>query len=145
MASKSSILRLLPLVEPKLSRAIAVRLKKTIDVVDADGKAILADVLGALYPVGDRDSALTAFRQFRAEVKRAASEASVQLSIETDGQTRTAPSDRVVWFEARDRVDEAEKRRTRQSAAANIRDLRKGITLGPDLTIRDLIHEGRRF
>jgi hypothetical protein len=28
---------------------------------------------------------------------------------------------------------------------AGIRELRKGVTLGPDLTIRDLISEGRRF
>jgi hypothetical protein len=42
-------------------------------------------------------------------------------------------------------VDEVEKRRKREEAAANIRELRKGITLGPDLTIRDLINEGRRF
>jgi hypothetical protein len=42
-------------------------------------------------------------------------------------------------------IDEIEKRRKRQEAAANIRELRKGVTLGPDLTIRDLINEGRRF
>jgi len=41
--------------------------------------------------------------------------------------------------------DEAEKRSRRESAAARIRELRKGVTLGPDLTIRDLINEGRRF
>jgi hypothetical protein len=42
-------------------------------------------------------------------------------------------------------TDETEKRRKREEAAARIRELRKGITLGADLTIRDLIHEGRRF
>ena len=42
-------------------------------------------------------------------------------------------------------IDEAEKRRKREEAAASIRELRKGVTLGPDLTIRDLIDEGRRF
>jgi hypothetical protein len=42
-------------------------------------------------------------------------------------------------------IDEAEKRRKREEAAAGIRELRKGITLGPDLTIRDLINQGRRF
>jgi hypothetical protein len=41
--------------------------------------------------------------------------------------------------------DAAEKRRKREEAAASIRELRKGVTLGPDLTIRDLINEGRRF
>jgi hypothetical protein len=42
-------------------------------------------------------------------------------------------------------IDEAERRRKREAAAAGIRELRKGVTLGPDLTIRDLINEGRRF
>ena len=39
--------------------------------------------------------------------------------------------------------DEAGKRRKREEAASNIRELRKGVTLGPDLTIRGLINEGR--
>jgi hypothetical protein len=42
-------------------------------------------------------------------------------------------------------TEEAEKRRKREAAAANIRELRQGVTLGPDLTIRDLIAEGRRY
>jgi hypothetical protein len=42
-------------------------------------------------------------------------------------------------------IDDAEKRRKREEAVANIRELRKAVTLGPDLTIRDLINEGRRF
>src|SRR5439155_25883192 len=45
-------------------------------------------------------------RQFRREVSLAAEAAGVRLSIETDGQTRSAPSDRVVWFEGEDRVTE---------------------------------------
>ncbi len=42
-------------------------------------------------------------------------------------------------------VDDAEKRRVRAQAAASIRELRKGNVLGPDMTIRDLVEEGRRF
>jgi hypothetical protein len=42
-------------------------------------------------------------------------------------------------------VDDAEKLRKRREAAASIRELRKGNVLGPDLTIRDLVEEGRRF
>jgi hypothetical protein len=42
-------------------------------------------------------------------------------------------------------TDEAEKRRKLQEAAASIRALRKGNILGPGLSIRDLIEEGRRF
>ena len=41
--------------------------------------------------------------------------------------------------------DDDEKRRKREQAAASIREIRKSLTLGPDLTIRDLINEGRRF
>lgn len=42
-------------------------------------------------------------------------------------------------------VDDAEKRHMREQAAASIRELRKGNILGPDLTVRDLVEEGRRF
>ncbi len=42
-------------------------------------------------------------------------------------------------------LNEAEQRKKREEAAASIRNLRKGNILGPDLTIRDLIEEGRRF
>ena len=41
--------------------------------------------------------------------------------------------------------DEIERRRSREEAGRSIRELRKGNILGPDLSIRDLIDEGRRF
>ena len=41
--------------------------------------------------------------------------------------------------------DEDTKREARIAAGRSIRELSKGIILGPDLTIRDLIEEGRRF
>lgn len=41
--------------------------------------------------------------------------------------------------------DNDERRRGREQAAADIEALRKGNILGPDLTVRDLIEEGRRF
>jgi hypothetical protein len=37
------------------------------------------------------------------------------------------------------------KRAEREAAGRSIRTLRKANILGPDLTIRDLIEEGRRF
>ena len=58
------------------------------------GRAVLADVLAALYPGQGRDAALTSFRQFRREVSLAAEKAGVRMSIETDGQTRRAPGER---------------------------------------------------
>jgi hypothetical protein len=41
--------------------------------------------------------------------------------------------------------DEDASSQGRQAAGRSIRELRKGNILGPDLTIRDLIEEGRRF
>lgn len=35
--------------------------------------------------------------------------------------------------------------RAREEAGRSIRELRKGNVLGPDLSVRDLIEEGRRF
>jgi hypothetical protein len=42
-------------------------------------------------------------------------------------------------------LDDEAKRRARVEAGQSIRELRKGNILGPDLTVRDLIEEGRRF
>jgi hypothetical protein len=42
-------------------------------------------------------------------------------------------------------ADETVKREARERAGRSIRELRKGNMLGPDLTIRDLLEEGRRF
>jgi hypothetical protein len=41
--------------------------------------------------------------------------------------------------------DEEAKRQTREEAGRSIRELRRGNALGPDLTVSDLIEEGRRF
>src|SRR5258708_3558976 len=110
MASRAAVLRLVPLLRPNLSRANALRLDQTIKAINDDGQAVLADILSALYPRQKRDAALTSFRQFRREVALAAEEADIRLSLETDRQTRSAPDDRVVWFEAEDRVTEEVKR-----------------------------------
>ena len=40
---------------------------------------------------------------------------------------------------------DAAKRRAREEAGRSIRELRQGCILGPDLTVRDMIEEGRRF
>src|SRR5262245_36589174 len=104
MTSKAAVLRLVAQVRVELSRAHAVRLDKCLAVTAEVGKAVLGDVLREVYPWMGREEALTGFRQFRAAVKEASGEAGVRLSIETDGQTRSAPKDLVVWFEAEDRV-----------------------------------------
>src|ERR1035438_1009286 len=109
MASKSAILRVASLLRAELSRANALRWDQTIQLIDDGGRASLASVLQALYPGQKRGQALTAFRQFRREIGMAAKEAGVRLSLETDGQTQSAPEDRVIWFEAEDRVAEEVK------------------------------------
>ena len=110
MASKSAILRLIPFLKDRLSAANSLRLNQTVEMINDDGQAILEDVLHKLYPSLKQAAALTAFRQFRGEIKRAASEAGIQLSIKTDGQTRTPPSNRTVSFESENRIVEEVKR-----------------------------------
>ena len=44
-----------------------------------------------------------------------------------------------------DDSNEAARRKLREDAGSRIRDRRTANVLGPDLTIRDLIEEGRRF
>lgn len=41
--------------------------------------------------------------------------------------------------------EEAARRRAREEAGRNIRELRGGNILGPELTIRDLVKQGRCF
>jgi len=41
-------------------------------------------------------------------------------------------------------VDAAREQRVRE-AFGRLRELRRGVTLGPDVTVRDLIDEGRRM
>src|SRR5437016_13473939 len=98
MSSKAAVLRVVPLLRAKLSQANALRLDQTLKLINEEGKAVLAEVLNALYPRLSRDRALTSFRQFRQEVGRAADAAGVRLSLETDGQTRSRPEDRVARF-----------------------------------------------
>src|SRR2546423_10362465 len=110
MASKAAVLRLIPQIRANLSSANAVRLEKILEVIDADGKAVLAEVLSSLYPRQSRHAALTAFRQFRQAVSLAAEEAGVELSLETDRQPRGPPKKRGGWLEAGDRVSGEVKR-----------------------------------
>lgn len=90
MASKSAILCLVPVVRLELSRANALRLDQTLNLIDDAGAAVLADVLRTLYAGQKQDTALTMFRQFRRELKSAAEQGGVKLLLETDGQTRGA-------------------------------------------------------
>src|SRR5713226_9692894 len=109
MASKSAILRLASILEDKLSGTNAHRLHQVLTLMNEDGNANLEMVLKTLFPRLPNDAAQTAFRQFRAEVKRASREAGVQLTIESDGQTRSLPCNRIVSFESENRIVEEVK------------------------------------
>jgi WD40 repeat protein/DNA polymerase III delta prime subunit len=117
MSSKAAVLRVVPLLRLKLSQANALRLDETLKLINDEGKAVLASVLNTLYPRQPRERALTSFRQFRQEVARAAEAAGVELLLETDGQTRSLPQDRVVWFQAEDRITEEVKRMVESEVA----------------------------
>ncbi len=106
MSSKAAVLRVVPDVRAKLSAVNVRRLDQVLELIDANGKAGLADVLKELYPRQDRTRALSSLRQLRREISLAATEAGVKLSLETDTQTRSHPRDRQVWFEGEDRITE---------------------------------------
>jgi hypothetical protein len=57
----------------------------------------------------------------------------LQIALERKTTNGTAP------------VDEDARSQARQEAGRSIHELRKGNILGPSLTVRDLIEEGRRF
>jgi WD40 repeat protein len=121
MTSKAAILRVAPLVRSYLSGANARRFDQVVGLVDPESKAELGEVLRALFPRLGRDAALASFRQLRRATTLAAEKANVRLSIETDGQTRLSPADRVVWLEGEDRVTEEVKR----LVEAEVRDIER--------------------
>jgi WD40 repeat protein len=82
-------------------------LDRVVETIGEDGRGVLADVLRVLYPRDRKEKALAAFRQFRMAVDEAAKDAGVRFSLKGDGQTRSEPSEREVWFEGEDRVAEA--------------------------------------
>jgi WD40 repeat protein len=143
MASKSAILRLVPLLTDRLSAANSLRLNQTVEIINDDGQAILADVLHKLYPSLKQAASLTAFRQFRAEIKRAAREGGVQLSIKTDGQTRTPPSNRTVSFESENRIVEEVKRMV-DAEVGDIERLPQDVAVEPHRFFVSYAHDDAR-
>lgn len=129
--TKSAILRLTPAVRPKLTQANALRLDQTLGLIHDNGQANLAEVLNALYPRQPRTTALSMLRQFRAALTDAAREADVRLALKTDGQTRAAPSDRIVWFEGEDRVTEEVTRWMRDVIGSPNRSPQDAIEITP--------------
>ncbi len=83
-----------------------MRFDKIVELLQADGTAVLSNVLTALFPGKSRVAGQAALRQFRMALAEAAESVKIRVSLETDGQTRSAPENRTVWFEAEDRVIE---------------------------------------
>src|SRR5260370_17787857 len=104
MASKSAVLRLIPQLRPELSRANALRFDQALALIPENGQANLAAVLTALYPGSPRETALSLFRQFRQAISEAAKEAKISFTIQTDGQTKARPENRVVSVDAENLV-----------------------------------------
>lgn len=125
----------------ELGRADRERLEALMTLFNnagADGRIRLGDALVKLFPKQERTAALTAFRQFRRRLSSAAREATIELVLEADAQTRAAPEQRWCWFEGEDgaaqaaiRFGRGETDGTRRNAqiAAALSDTRDGKPL----------------
>ncbi len=107
MASKSAIQRVAPKVLEHLPPANRQRLEKLLGVVDESGSAVLAEVLGTLYPESNPQTAQALLRQFREAVRLAAVDAGVSFEVLSDGQKRSDPADRMTRVSAEDSTEEA--------------------------------------
>lgn len=93
MLSKLDLTRVAERILGELGKKNAERLRTIIGVAGEDGQVVLADVLDTVYPGVARDTALAALRQFRLEVAKAAKDAGIPFSFESDSGTRRDPRD----------------------------------------------------
>ncbi len=115
--AREAVQRAVLAVHDDLGRADRVRLASIVDLIGADGRIRLADVLHTLYPGQERGAALTALRQFRSRLSEAAKETRIVLTLETDHQTRADPENRWCWFTGEDRAVEAAAQLTKTETA----------------------------
>ena len=100
-------------------------------------------MLTTLFPEQKRAAALTAFRQFRARLAAAATDAGRDLSLEADTQTRTAPEERWCWFEGADSTAEAAARHTEAETRNVMRIPQEAVRVGKR-TVRYFISYAHR-
>jgi WD40 repeat protein len=112
--SRQAVSRWLSVLRAELGRADRGRLDGVFGLIGDDGRIRLGDALQTLFPDQPHDAALTAFRQFRARIGKAAEDAGVRLALNADTQTRTEPGERWAWFEG---DDAAAQEAARQSEA----------------------------
>ncbi|MES2208009.1 MAG: pentapeptide repeat-containing protein [Pseudomonadota bacterium] len=94
-----------------LGRADRERVKSLLGLIRPDGRMLLSDVLGVLYPNVSADNyepALSAFRQFRLRLKTFTEQVvNIHFVLKSDTQTRTRPDQRWCWFEGDDQSVES--------------------------------------
>ena len=90
------------------------RLDAVLPLLALDGRIRLSEVLGRLFPDMSRKDALTAFRQFRDRLRKAAG---ADLALDVDSGTRTDPAHRWCWFTGKDAAASA----ATQAVAAEVR------------------------
>jgi hypothetical protein len=112
-------------------------------LIGDDGRIRLSIVLTTLFPEQKRAAALTAFRQFRARLAAAATDAGRNLSLEADTQTRTAPEERWCWFEGADGTTEAAARHTEAETRDVMRIPQEAVRVGKR-TVRYFISYAHR-
>ena len=119
--------RAIPKLETETGKTDQDRLNKLLPLMQPDGRIRLSEALDALFPASKRVAALTAFRQFRARVNAAAKTAAIELSLEADTQTRTAPDERWCWFEGADNAIDGAIRHNKGEARVTLRSPQDAI------------------
>jgi TIR domain/NACHT domain len=128
--SRIAVERGLPSVQAELGRADQKRLASLPPLIGDDRRIPLSIVLTTLFPEQKRAAALTAFRQFRARLSTAATDAGRDLSLEADTQTRAAPEERWCWFEGADGSTEAAARHTEAETRNVMRIPQEAVRVG---------------
>src|SRR5665213_3517520 len=85
-------------VRAELGQADRPRLDALLAAMGDDGRIRLKDAIDGLFPGRPRETALALFRQFRERLGAAATDATLTLALEVDGQNRAKPEDRSCWF-----------------------------------------------
>jgi hypothetical protein len=98
---RHAVLRHLERIADDLTPRNLDRLRKLTELIDGEGRIPLGPALDIATTGRDDQARQTAFRQFRATVKKAAADASVELELTSDGRT-SAVADRFCWFAGED-------------------------------------------
>ena len=126
MMRKAAAERCINKLRPYMGRP-ADSLEKLLQVTEEDDSANLASVLQALYPGIEQDRGLASLRQLRLALKRSAEKAGIEFQLTGDTKTRSAPGERLVWFEGEDPVQVNWRNTTVQMSLAQL-DLPRALS-----------------